>query len=183
MYGDKMSRIGQLPISLPEGVEVNIDGNKVTMKGPKGELSRSLPPDMMVEIKSGVLTVSRPTESKTHRALHGLTRTLLANMVEGVSRGFEKELELSGVGYRGQKQGAKLILYVGYSHPVEFSPPEGVSVEVDKNRIRVAGIDKESVGEIAARIRALHPPDRYKGKGIKYAGERLRLKPGKGGVK
>ena len=183
MCGDEMSRIGRLPIPLPDGVEANIDGSKVTVKGPKGELSRSLPPDMIIEMSNGILTVSRPTESKTHRSLHGLTRTLLANMVEGVSQGFEKELELRGVGYRWQKQEDELVIHVGYSHPVEFPVPEGVSIEVDKNRIKVLGINKELVGETAARIRALRPPDRYKGKGIKYASEILHLKPGKSGRK
>lgn len=177
-----MSRIGLLPIPVPQDVEVKIKGSEVTIKGTKGELSRHFHPDMSVALKDRSLVVMRPSDNRIHRALHGLTRSLLANMVEGVSKGFEKNLEISGVGYRAHKVGEKLLLQVGYSHPVEFSPPPGISVTVEgTNRIRVVGIDKQAVGEVAAKIRAIRPTDRYKGKGIKYVDEKLRLKPGKAG--
>jgi len=177
-----MSRIGLKPIPVPEGVKVTIKGNEVTIEGSKGKLVRSFHPDMLITLEDNTLKVSRPTDNRTHRALHGLTRTLLANMVEGVTKGFEKVLELTGVGYRAQKVDAKLSLQVGFSHPVDFEPLPGVDVVVEgTNRIRVIGIDKELVGETAARIRAIRPADAYKGKGIRYAGERLRLKPGKAG--
>ena len=177
-----MSRVGKLPITVTEGVEVAIDGNRVTVKGPKGELSRTLPSDMIIDLRERVITISRPGDSGRFRALHGLTRTLLANMVEGVSKGFEKELEVRGVGYRARKEGDKLVLQVGYSHPVEFSPVSGISWVVEGvNRIKVLGIDKEMVGEIAARIRAARPPEPYKGKGIRYIGEVVRHKAGKAG--
>jgi large subunit ribosomal protein L6 len=171
-----------MPVVIPADVEVNIQDNRVTIKGPKGELSRSFHPEISITRNNNTLIVSRPTEEKKHRALQGLTRTLLANMVEGVTKGFEKNLELVGVGYRAQKVGEKLVLQVGYTHPVEISPPPGISFTVDKaNYIKVTGIDKEVVGEIAAKIRAVHPPDSYKGKGIRYLGEKIRLKPGKAG--
>jgi len=171
-----------MPIAIPEGVAVTIEGNVVAVKGPKGELSRSLHPEMSISLKDSKLIVARPSDSKSHRALHGLTRSLLANMIEGVSKGFQKNLELVGVGYRAQKSGDKLVLQVGYSHPVELTPPPGISVVVDgTSRISVLGIDKELVGEVAARIRRVKPPDPYKGKGIRYVGERVRLKPGKAG--
>ncbi len=175
-----MSRVGQLPIPLPEGVEVNMVHNELTVKGPKGELSRHLHPDISIEIKDNSLVVSRPRDDRTHRALHGLSRSLVANMVEGTTKGFEKTLEIVGVGYRAQKIGDKLVLQVGYSHPVELSPPPEVSVIVEgPNRLKVEGIDKELVGQIAADIRAVRPPDHYKGKGIRYARESIRLKAGK----
>jgi len=177
-----MSRIGQLPIPLPKGVMVDIQGSEVIVKGPKGELHRSFHPAMSIALKDGSLVVSRPSDQKIYRALHGLTRSLLANMVEGVEKGFEKSLEIVGVGYRAQKVGDNLVLQVGYTHPVEISPAPGISLLTEgPNRIKVFGIDKELVGEIAARIRRVHPPDHYKGKGIRYVGERVRLKPGKAG--
>lgn len=177
-----MSRIGLLPIAIPQGTEVKIDGSEVVVKGSKGELRRRFHPGISVALKNGGLIVTRPSDSKIYRSLHGLTRSLLANMVTGVSEGFEKVLEINGVGYRAQQSGNKLLLQVGYSNTVEFSPPPGISISIEgTNRIRVAGIDKEAVGEAAARIRAVRPPDSYKGKGIKYSGEKLRLKPGKAG--
>jgi large subunit ribosomal protein L6 len=177
-----MSRIGLLPIPVPQGVKVNVKGNEVIVEGSKGKLSRSFHPDISITLKDGNIIVARPTDNRNHRALHGLTRSLLANMVEGVTKGFEKVVELSGVGYRAQKAGNKLSLQIGFSHPVDFSPPDGIEIVVEgTNRIRITGIDKESVGETAAQIRAIRPADSYKGKGVKYAGERLRLKPGKAG--
>ncbi len=167
---------------MPQGVEVAITGGEVTVRGPNGELARSFHPDISISIEDKTLKVSRPSDSKQHRALHGLTRSLLANMVEGVSRGFQRNLELVGVGYRAQKSGDKLVLQVGYSHPVEILPPPEVSVVVEgTNRITVRGADKELVGETAARIRRVRPPDAYKGRGIRYQGEMVRLKPGKSG--
>jgi large subunit ribosomal protein L6 len=177
-----MSRIGRMPIAIPPGVKVSIEGEKVTVTGPKGELSRSLPSAMSINLKDNILTVSRPSNSKENRSQHGLTRSLLANMVAGVSQGFEKVLEIVGVGYRAEKSGEKLIIRIGYSHPVEVIPLPGTSLAVEGvNRIKVAGINKEVVGEMAAEIRAIRPPDAYKGKGIRYAGEKVRLKPGKAG--
>jgi len=177
-----MSRIGLLPIAIPRGTEVKIDGSEVVVKGSKGELRRRFHPDISIALKNGDLIVTRPSDSKIHRSLHGLTRSLLANMVTGVNEGFEKVLEINGVGYRAQQSGNKLVLQVGYSNTVEFSPPPGINISVEgANRIRVAGIDKEAVGETAARIRAVRPADSYKGKGIKYSEEKLRLKPGKAG--
>ncbi|NWF77139.1 MAG: 50S ribosomal protein L6 [Chloroflexi bacterium] len=177
-----MSRIGLLPIAIPKGTEVKIAGSEVVVKGTKGELRRRFHPDMSMALKDGCLIVARPTDSKIHRSLHGLTRSLLANMIIGVSQGFERVLEINGVGYRAQKAGEKLLLQVGYTNTVEFSPPPGINITVEgANRIHVTGIDKEVVGETAARIRAIRPADHYKGKGIKYAEERLRLKPGKSG--
>lgn len=177
-----MSRIGKTPIDIPPGVVVDIKKNRVVVTGPKGELSRSLSPDMKIELDNNTLTVSRPSDARQHRSLHGLTRTLIANMVKGVSHGFEKELEVVGVGYRAEKSGDKLVLRIGYSHLVEMSPPPGISIDVEgTNKIKVKGIDKEAVGQMAAEIRAVRPPDAYKGKGIRYAGEVVRLKPGKAG--
>jgi len=177
-----VSRIGLMPIPVPQGVKVNIKGNEVTVEGGKGKLVRLFHPDISITLKDGNLIVARPTDNRNHRALHGLTRSLLNNMVEGVTKGFEKGLELSGVGYRAQKAGNKLSLQIGFSHPVEFTPPAGVEIVVEgTNRIKIIGSDKELVGETAAQIRALRHVDSYKGKGIKYTGERLRLKPGKAG--
>lgn len=177
-----MSRIGLLPIVIPRGTEVKINGSEVVAKGSKGELHRRFHPAVSIAVKDGCLIVTRPSDSKVHRSLHGLSRSLLANMVTGVSEGFEKNLEINGVGYRAQKTGDKLSLQVGYANTVQFSPPPGISISVEgANRIRVAGIDKELVGETAAKIRAVRPPDSYKGKGIKYLDEKLRLKPGKSG--
>lgn len=177
-----MSRVGNKPIVMPAGVEISIDGSEVTVKGPKGELSRSLPVDMSISLQDGILTVSRPSDSRVHRAMHGFTRSMLANMVEGVSEGFRKNLELHGVGYRVQKAEDAFILQVGYSKPVELRPPEGVTIVSDApNQVSVLGIEKELVGEFAAQIRAVRPPDPYLGKGIRYAGERIRRKAGKAG--
>ena len=177
-----MSRVGRMPITVPQGVTVNINQSELTVTGSKGQLSRRFNSDMAITLKDSVLTVSRPSDSKVHRSLHGLTRSLLANMVEGVTNGFEKSLDMVGVGYRAEKVGEKLIIHVGYSHPVEVSPLPGVSLEVEKNnRMKVIGISKEMVGEMAAKIRAIRPPDAYKGKGIRYAGEIVHLKAGKSG--
>ena len=177
-----VSRIGRLPIAVPKGVAVNIKTGEVAVKGPKGELVRSFNPDMQIAQNENALVVSRPSDSRSHRSLHGLTRSLLANMVEGVSKGYEKTLEVVGVGYRVEKQGDKVLLRVGFSHMVEVDPMPGVKIEVEgNNRIKISGIDKELVGEAAARIRSLRPPDPYKGKGIRYVGEAVRLKPGKAG--
>lgn len=177
-----MSRIGKKPIEIPAGVTITISGDVVTVKGPKGELTRSFNPDIEIKMEENVINLSRPSESKEHRSIHGTTRSLLANMVEGVSKGFEKSLELIGVGYRAQKQGTKLVLSVGYSHPVEFEPEEGVEVEVPSNtKVIVKGINKERVGALAANIRQVRPPEPYKGKGIRYEGEIVRRKEGKTG--
>lgn len=177
-----MSRIGKLPIAVPEGVTVNIRGSEVSVKGPKGELHRSFHPAIAIAMEDGHILVSRPTDQKMYRALHGLTRSLIANMVEGVSKGFERILDIVGVGYRVQQTGDKLLLQIGYSHPVEVSSPAGISLTAEGvNRIKVQGIDKELVGNVAAKIRAIRPPDSYKGKGIRYSGEKIRLKAGKAG--
>lgn len=177
-----MSRVGRMPITIPQGVEVNIKQSEVTIKGPKGQLSRSLNPDMAIDMKENSLVVSRPSDEREHRAMHGLTRTLLFNMVEGVSRGWEKRLEIVGVGYRAEEAGDKLTIRVGYSNPVEVTPIPGVTLNVEgAQMIKVSGIDKELVGEMAARIRAIRRPDSYKGKGIRYAGEVVQLKSGKSG--
>ncbi|MDR7483756.1 MAG: 50S ribosomal protein L6 [Armatimonadota bacterium] len=177
-----MSRIGRLPVPLPEGVEVKVDGRTVEVRGPKGRLVRQVHPDMRVAVSDGAITVLRPSDLRQHRALHGLTRALLANMVKGVVDGYRVDLEIHGVGYRATKQGRQVVLQVGYSHPVEITPPDGVEIEVPQpNRLTVVGTDKERVGQLAASIRAVRPPDPYKGKGIRYAGERLRLKAGKAG--
>jgi len=177
-----MSRVGRLPIPIPAGVDVKIVDGTVSVSGPMGTLERTVHPDIGVAIDDARVLVSRRSEDKFHRALHGLTRALLANMVQGVTKGYRVELEIQGVGYRAQKQGANLTLQVGYSHPVEITPPSGVTLEAPApNRIVVAGIDKEKVGQTAATIRAVRQPDPYKGKGIRYAGERVRRKPGKAG--
>lgn len=176
-----MSRVGKLPITIPAGVTVTIEKDRVAVKGPKGELSCAVSPDMTVSHRDNTIVVSRPSDDPKHRAMHGLTRTLIYNMVNGVSKGFEKYLEIVGVGYRAEKSGDKLVIRVGYSHPVDVSPLPGVSLAVEGNRIRVFGINKEMVGEMAARIRQIRPPDAYKGKGIRYAGEVVRVKPGKAG--
>ena len=177
-----MSRVGCMPITVPPQVAVSIEKDTVTVTGPKGELRRCFNRDMSITLENNSLIVSRPSDSKVHRSLHGLTRSLLANMVEGVTSGFEKNLEIVGVGYRVEKAGDKLVIRVGYSHSVEVSPLPGVSLAVEgTNRIKVSGINKEVVGEMAAKIRAIRPPDVYKGKGIRYAGELVRLKAGKAG--
>ncbi len=177
-----MSRIGKMPIEIPSGVSVEIEGNLVRAKGPKGELSRSFNPELSVVKDGKLLRVTRPSDSREHRSQHGLTRTLIANIVEGVGKGFEKNLEIVGVGYRAEKAGERLVLRLGYSHPVEIDPEPGISFNLETpNKIKVTGIDKEMVGRIAARIKKARIPDAYKGKGIRYAGEKIRIKPGKAG--
>jgi large subunit ribosomal protein L6 len=178
-----MSRVGRKPIELPKQVEVDIRGSEVVVKGPKGTLNRAFHPDMEIKLEEGVLSVQRPTDQRGHRALHGLTRALLANMVHGVSEGYSKSLEIVGTGYRAEMQGETLILYLGYSHPIEFPPPDGIAFEVPRGGrgVVVQGIDKELVGEIAARIRRQRPPEPYKGKGVRYEGEYVRRKAGKAG--
>jgi large subunit ribosomal protein L6 len=177
-----MSRIGRLPITVPSTVDVTIEGRRVTVKGPKGTLSRELHPDMTVSREDGTLVVTRPTEQKTHKQLHGLTRTLVNNMVVGVTDGYRKGLEITGVGYRAAKNGEKLTLNLGYSHQIEIDPPAGISFEVENpTRLAVIGIDKELVGQIAAKVRSTRKPEPYKGKGVRYAGERIRRKAGKAG--
>ncbi len=177
-----MSRVGKMPIAIPSGVEVRIEGAKVTVKGPKGELSRDLEPEMKLNLSDGVLTVDRPSDKPRHRSAHGLTRTLIQNMVSGVTEGFAKTLELQGVGYRAQMQGPNLVLAVGYSKPVEVPPPPGIEFEVEgTTRVTVKGISKEGVGQAAADVRKVRPPEPYKGKGIRYVGEYVRRKAGKAG--
>ncbi len=185
-----MSRIGKAPIPLPAGVSAEIEGNTVRVRGPRGELSRSLSPTMRITLEDSVITVTRPSDAKPHREMHGLTRTLVANMVTGVSAGYEKVIELYGVGYRVQQQGQRLTLQIGFSHPVLFDLPEGISAKVDSfvptnenqylsSRITLNGIDKELLGQTAATLRANRKPEPYKGKGFRYRGERVRRKPGK----
>jgi large subunit ribosomal protein L6 len=178
-----MSRIGKLPVSIPGGVTITVgEGNLVTVKGPKGTLSQKLSPEMKIEEKDGVVTVARPSDDKQHRALHGLTRSLLHNMVVGATDGFKKNLDVVGVGYKAQMSGKKLVLNVGYSHPVEFDAPEGITFETPTpNKIVVSGIDKQLVGQMAADIRAVRSPEPYKGKGIRYENEFVRRKEGKTG--
>lgn len=177
-----MSRIGRQPIVIPSAVKVKIEGDRVTVSGPKGELSRQFHRDIDIRLDDGQLLVSRPSDRPEHRSLHGLTRSLLANMVTGVTEGFSKMLELHGVGYRVQMQGQKLVLQVGYSQPVEITPPPEITLAVEgTSRVMVEGISRELVGQVAADIRAVRPPDPYKGKGIRYQGERVRHKAGKAG--
>ena len=178
-----MSRVGKNPIPVTTGVSAELKANVITVKGSKGELERTLHPDMIVEIDGGEIRVKRPTESKQHKSLHGLTRTLIANMVEGVSNGFFKDLEIEGVEYRAELKGKALVLALGYSHPVRYDPPEGITFEVpDPKKIKVSGIDIQKVGQAAAVIRGFRPPEPYKGKGIRYAGEQIRRKAGKAAV-
>jgi large subunit ribosomal protein L6 len=177
-----MSRVGKVPISLPRGVEVRFEGTRVTVKGPKGELVRDISPEIKLEQADGQLLVSRPTDQPRHRAIHGLTRTLVANMVAGVSEGFSKTLEMQGVGYRASMQGKDLVLAIGFSHPVTVPPPPTIGFDVEgTTRIVVRGINKEQVGQVAADVRKIRPPEPYKGKGIRYAGEYVRRKAGKAG--
>ncbi|MFO7272251.1 50S ribosomal protein L6 [Sphaerobacter thermophilus] len=177
-----MSRIGNLPIPIPAGVEVQIDSGVVRVKGPKGELEQRVHPAMRFERENGTLLVRRPSDERQFRALHGLTRTLVANMVHGVTEGYRKDLEIHGVGYRAQLEGKTLVLSLGFSHPVRIDPPEGITFVLESpTRIGVQGIDKQLVGEIAARIRRVRPPEPYKGKGVRYLGERVRRKAGKAG--
>ncbi|MBQ3933068.1 MAG: 50S ribosomal protein L6 [Pseudobutyrivibrio sp.] len=179
-----MSRIGRMPIAIPAGVTVDLaENNKVTVKGPKGTLERVLPSEMEIKVEGAEVTVSRPNDLKKMKSLHGLTRTLIYNMVVGVTDGYEKTLEINGVGYRAQKQGKKLVLSLGYSHPVEMEDPEGLETTVEGNLIKVKGIDKEKVGQYAAEIRTKRAPEPYKGKGIKYSDEVIRRKVGKTGKK
>jgi large subunit ribosomal protein L6 len=177
-----MSRVGKKPIEIPAGVTVTLDNNTVTVKGPKGELVRTFNPEIAIQVEDNTVTITRPSDVKEIRALHGTTRALIANMVEGVSNGFQRNLELIGVGYRASKQGNKLVLNVGYSHPVEIEPEQGVEIEVPANtKISIKGTDKERVGALAANIRGVRPPEPYKGKGIRYEGEVVRRKEGKKG--
>jgi large subunit ribosomal protein L6 len=177
-----MSRIGRLPIAVPATVDVTIDGRTLTVKGPKGSLTRALHPDMILSREESQLVVTRPTEQKTHKQLHGLTRTLVNNMVVGVTDGYRKGLEITGVGYRAALNGRKLQLNLGYSHPIEIDPPEGITFEVETpTRLAVVGIDKELVGQIAAKVRSTRKPEPYKGKGVRYSGEVIRRKAGKAG--
>ncbi|HLH70470.1 MAG TPA: 50S ribosomal protein L6 [Candidatus Dormibacteraeota bacterium] len=175
-----MSRIGRLPIQIPDGVSVDVEGNRVTVQGPKGRLERAVPAQITVRVEDGRVLCERPSDGRVHRSLHGLTRTLVANMVQGVSQGFRKELELVGVGYRAQKQGEDLVLSLGFSRPVRYRPPSGVSIEVsDPTHFAVSGISKEEVGQVAADLHRLRPPEPYKGKGVMYRGEQIRRKAGK----
>ena len=178
-----MSRIGKAPIQVPGPVKINVNGDTVQVEGPKGKLSQTFHPEMTIELEDGVLTVKRPSDSRDHRSLHGLTRALLNNMVVGVSDGFSRVLLIEGVGYRAEMNGSTLVLNVGYSHPVEFSPPQDVKYDVEDRgkKIIITGIDKQVIGELAAQIRKQRPPEPYKGKGVAYQGEFVRLKAGKGG--
>jgi len=177
-----LSRVGRAPIAVPAGVDIKIDGTQVTVKGPKGTLENEFHPDMKLNLNDGVITVERPSDQKEHRALHGLTRALLNNMVVGVTAGFQKDLEMVGVGYKAQLQGTKLVINAGYSHPVEMDPGDDLQVEVPApTKISIKGIDKQKVGAFAANVRAVRPPEPYKGKGIKYADEHIRRKVGKTG--
>ena len=177
-----MSRIGRLPIQVPPSVDVSIVGRNITVKGPKGTLERALHPDMSVSMEGSTIVVERPSEAKHHKQLHGLTRTLVANMVIGVTDGYRKSLEITGVGYRAAKVGDKLQLNLGYSHPIEIAPPEGISFELENpTHLSVAGINKELVGQVAATVRATRKPEPYKGKGVHYLGEQIRRKAGKAG--
>ena len=178
-----MSRIGRLPIEVPAGVDVKIKGTHVQVKGPKGELEYTFTPEMIIKNEDGTIVVERPTDQPMHRALHGTTRSVINNMVVGVSKGFERVLEIEGVGYRAEIDGKNLVINVGFSHPVVVEPPEGISFEADMKlrQIKVSGYDKQVVGQVAADIRKLRPPEPYKGKGIRYQGEYVRRKPGKAG--
>jgi large subunit ribosomal protein L6 len=177
-----MSRIGKLPVKIPSGVTVTVADHTVSVKSGKSELTRVLNPQMRVSIKDGTVLVERPSESKEHRSLHGLTRTLVWNMIEGVSKGYEKQLELVGVGYRASRQGEALVLNVGFSHPVRYPVPQGITIDVpEPTRINIKGASKEDVGQVAAEVRKIRPPEPYKGKGILYRGERVRRKAGKTG--
>ena len=179
-----MSRIGKKPVVIPAGVTVNVaEGNVVTVKGPKGELTNTFNADMIINVEGNVLTVSRPTDEANHRALHGLTRTLISNMVEGVDKGYAKELEVNGVGYRAEKKGNQLVMRLGYSHEVFVDEIPGIHITVNGNKITIAGIDKQVVGQFAAEVRSKRPPEPYKGKGIKYTTEVIRRKVGKTGGK
>lgn len=175
-----MSRIGYKPVEIPKGVDLRLEGRTIHVKGPKGNLSRELHPEMEVKVEEGVLTVDRPSDVARHKALHGLTRSLVANMVEGVTEGFEKKLEIQGVGYRVQKQGNGLVFHLGFSHPVNYDAPAGIELDAPTpTEVVVRGADKQMVGQVAAEIRQIRPPEPYKGKGVRYAGEQVRRKAGK----
>jgi large subunit ribosomal protein L6 len=179
-----MSRIGRKPVTVPKGVTLQLEGNSVAVKGPRGELRRSLHPDMQIALDKDQFTVARPSEEKRHKALHGLTRTLVQNMVEGVSKGFSKTLEIQGVGYKAEPKPYGVNLVVGYSHPVKYEAPKGIKISVDNNTVvKIEGADKELVGQVAAELRSVRPPEPYKGKGIRYQGEHVRRKAGKTGAK
>ena len=179
-----MSRIGKKPVTLPKGVAVEVQGNTVAVKGPKGELRRTLHTEMQVALADGQVTVSRPSDEKRHKALHGLSRTLVQNMVEGVSKGFSKTLEIQGVGYKAEAKPYGVNLIVGYSHPVKYEAPKGIKISVENNTVvKIEGADKEAVGQVAAELRSVRPPEPYKGKGIRYQGEQVRRKAGKTGAK
>jgi large subunit ribosomal protein L6 len=178
-----VSRVGRLPVAVPSGVTVDIQGLNVSVKGPKGTLARTFAPGVSIEIEDGNLIIQRDSDAPTHRALHGTTRAVINNMVTGVSDGFTRVLEIDGVGYRPDMSGKNLMLYVGYSHPVEVPPPDGITFEVDTRtrQIKISGFDKEQVGQVAANVRSVRPPEPYHGKGIRYAGEKIRRKAGKSG--
>jgi large subunit ribosomal protein L6 len=177
-----MSRIGKLPIAVPSSVKVDLQGTHLKVEGPKGMLERTLPHQINIRVADGTIVCERPTDERVHRSLHGLTRTLVANMVNGVSQGFTKNLELVGVGYRVAKQGEDLVLNLGYSHPIRYKPPKGIAIDVaDPTHFAVSGINRELVGQVAADLRKMRPPEPYKGKGIMYRGERIRRKAGKAG--
>jgi len=179
-----MSRIGRKPVLVPKGVTLQVDGNTVAVKGPRGELRRTLHEDMEIALKDNQFTVARPSDEKRHKALHGLTRTLVQNMVEGVSKGFSKSLEIQGVGYKAEAKPYGVNLIVGYSHPVKYEAPKGIKISVDNNvMVKIEGADKELVGQVAAELRQVRPPEPYKGKGIRYVGEQVRRKAGKTGAK
>ena len=179
-----MSRIGRKPVTVPKGVTLQLEGNSVAVKGPRGELRRSLHPDMQIALDKDQFTVARPSEEKRHKALHGLTRTLVQNMVEGVSKGFSKSLEIQGVGYKAEAKPYGVNLIVGFSHPVKYEAPKGIKISVDNNvMVKIEGADKELVGQVAAELRQVRPPEPYKGKGIRYVGEQVRRKAGKTGAK
>ena len=179
-----MSRIGKMPVTVPQGVTATVNGSTVSVKGPKGELSRTLPADITIALEDGVLHVRRPSDEPRHKALHGLSRALVANMVEGVSKGFQRTLELQGVGYKAEAKPYGVNLIVGYSHQVKFEAPQGVKISVENNTVvKIEGADKEKVGQVAAEIRLVKPPEPYKGKGIRYQGEQVRRKAGKTGAK
>jgi large subunit ribosomal protein L6 len=175
-----MSRIGKRPVPLPKGVTAQVSGQRVTVKGPKGEIGRTIHADLSVAIEDVGVVVKRPSDESRHKALHGLTRTLIANMVEGVTKGFQKVLEIQGVGYKAEPKGQEIQLLVGFSHPVRYKPPQGIKIAIDNNTlVKIEGVDKELVGQVAAEIRSVRPPEPYKGKGIRYQGEQVRRKAGK----
>ena len=179
-----MSRIGKKPVTVPQGVTLDLKGSEVAVKGPKGELRRQLHPEMQLALADGVFTVTRPSEEQKHKALHGLTRTLVQNMIDGVSKGFTKTLEIQGVGYKAEAKPYGVNLIVGYSHPVKYEAPKGIKISVENNTtVKIEGADKEKVGQVAAELRAVRPPEPYKGKSVRYQGEQIRRKAGKTGAK